>query len=156
MFKLSTLPKLPFLVPQLMEVVNTNLSGKDILAIAKVAAGFDSANVVSQTLPGAFQDIDGVSYWKVDPVEAKKVLKNLFLGMTTSKVIDQQTVDLLKPVTVTPTKPLPKVPGNTQDPNVIKELPKDSNVVKELPKVPGNAQDPNGEGSTGYKDVVKP
>ncbi len=146
MFKLSTLPKLPFLVPQLMEAVNTNLSAKDILALAKVAVGFDSANVMSQTLPGAFQDIDGVSYWKVDPVEAKKVLSNLFLGMTTSKVIDQQTVDLLKPVTVTPTKPLPKVPGNTQDPN----------VVKELPKVPGNAQDPNGEGSTGYKDVVKP
>lgn len=117
MFRLSTLPKLPFLIPQLMEAVNTNLSGKDMFALAKVAVGFDSANVVSQTLPGTFQDIDGVSYWKVDPVEVKKVVKNLFLGITTSKVIDQQTVDLLKPVIVTPSKPLPKVPGNSQDPN---------------------------------------
>ena len=117
MFRLSTLPKLPFLIPQLREAVNTNLSGKDMFSLAKVAVGFDSANVVSQTLPGAFQDIDGVSYWKVDPVEVKKVVTNLFLGITTSKVIDQQTVDLLKPIIVTPSKPLPKVPGNSQDPN---------------------------------------
>lgn len=117
MFRLSTLPKLPFLIPQLMEAVNTNLSSKDVLALAKVAVGFESANVISQTLPGMFQDIDGISYWKVDPVEAKKVVKNLLLGITTAKVIDQQNVDLLKPVTVTSTKPLPKVPGNNQDPN---------------------------------------
>lgn len=117
MFQLSTLPKLPFLIPQLMEAVNTNLSPKDTLALAKVAVGFDSAKVISQTLPGTFQDIDGVSYWKVDPFEAKKVVKNLFLGITTARVIDQQTVDLLKPVTVTAGKPLPKVPGNSQDPN---------------------------------------
>ncbi|HZK53834.1 MAG TPA: LCP family protein [Desulfosporosinus sp.] len=150
MFKLSTLPKLPFLVPQLTKAVNTNLSGKDILALAKVAAGFDSANVVSQTLPGAFLDIDGVSYWKVDPVDAKEVVQNLFLGITTDKVIDHEIVDLLKPITVTP-KPLPKVPSTTQDPPVVKELPKIPNVVKELPKVPGNAQDPNGEESTGFR-----
>ena len=117
MFQLKTLPKLPILVPQLMEAVNTNLSAKDIFTLAKVAVGFDSAKVISQTLPGAFQDIDGVSYWKVDPVEVKKVVKNLFLGITTAKVIDQHNVDLLKPIIVTPSKPLPKVPGNSQDPN---------------------------------------
>lgn len=149
MFQISTVPKLPFLIPQLMEAVNTNLPAKDILALAKVAVGFDSANVVSQTLPGAFQDINGVSYWKVDPVDVKTVVGNLFLGITTSKVIDQQTVDLLKPVTVTAKKPLPKVPGNTQDPNVIKPSPTPTL------KVPGNSQDPNGEGSTGYQ-TLKP
>jgi len=117
MFRLSTLPKLPFLIPQLMEAVNTNLSARDIFALAKVVVGFDSANVISQTLPGAFLDIDGVSYWKVDPIEAKEVVKNLFLGITTAEVIDKQNVDLLKPVIVTPSKPLPKVPGNSQDPN---------------------------------------
>jgi len=117
MFRLSTLPKLPFLIPQLMEAVNTNLSAKDIFALAKVAVGFDSANVISQTLPGAFLDIDGVSYWKVDSIEVKEVVKNLFFGITTAKVIDQQNVDLLKPVIVMPSKPLPKVPGNSQDPN---------------------------------------
>lgn len=117
MFKLSTLPKLPFLIPQLMQAVHTNLSAKDILALSKVAVGFESSNVVSQTLPGTFLDLDGVSYWKVDQIEVKKVVKNLLLGQTTDKVIDQDNVDLLKPVAPTPSKPLPKVPGNSQDPN---------------------------------------
>jgi polyisoprenyl-teichoic acid--peptidoglycan teichoic acid transferase len=117
MFRLSTLPKLPFLIPELMEAVNTNLSAKDVFTLAKVAVGFDSANVISQTLPGAFLDIDGVSYWRVNPIEVKEVVKNLFLGITTDKVIDQLNVDLLKPVIVTPSQQLPKVPGNSQDPN---------------------------------------
>lgn len=117
MFQLSTIPKLPVLVPQVMGMVNTNLSSLDIFRLAKVAAGFQSSNVISQTLPGAFLDLDGVSYWKVDPLEVKKVVKNLFQGKTTDKIIDQENVDLLKPVTPTPSKPLPKVPGNSQDPN---------------------------------------
>lgn len=117
MFQLSTIPKLPVLVPQVMGMVNTNLSSLDIFRLAKVAAGFQSSNVISQTLPGAFLDLDGVSYWKVDPIEVKKVVENLFQGKTTDKIIDQENVDLLKPVTPTPSKPLPKVPGNSQDPN---------------------------------------
>lgn len=117
MFKLSTLPKLPFLIPQLMQAVHTNLPAKDILTLAKVSVGFKSSNVISQTLPGSFLDIDGVSYWQVDPLEAKNVVNNLEQGMTTDKVIDQEPVDLLKPVVPTPNKPLPKVPGNSQDPN---------------------------------------
>jgi LCP family protein required for cell wall assembly len=117
MFKLSTIPKLPFLIPQMLNAIHTNLSSKDIFILAKVAVGFESSNVVSQTLPGSFLDVDGVSYWKVDPVEVKKVVRNLFQGETTDKVIEHESVDLLKPVTPTPSKPVPKVPGNSQDPN---------------------------------------
>lgn len=117
MLQLSTIPRLPWLIPQLMNAVHTNLSSKDILTLAKVAVGFDSSNVVSQTLPGSFLDLDGISYWKVDPIEVKKVVADLFQGRTTDKVIDQEKVDLLKPVMPTPSKPLPKVPGNSQDPN---------------------------------------
>lgn len=117
MFQLGTLPKLPFLIPQLMQAVQTNLSAKDILSLAKVAIGFQSSNVIAQTLPGSFLDLDGVSYWKVDPIEVKKVVRNLLQGKTTDKVIDEENVDLLKPVAPTPSAPLPKVPGNSQDPN---------------------------------------
>ncbi|HWQ41846.1 MAG TPA: LCP family protein [Desulfosporosinus sp.] len=117
MFQLKTLPKLPFLIPQMMQAVHTNLATKDVFTLAKVAVGFQSSNVASQTLPGTFLDMDGVSYWKVDPIEVRKVVKNLLQGITTDKVIDQENVDLLKPVTPTPSKPLPKVPGNSQDPN---------------------------------------
>lgn len=120
MFQLSTVPKLPIIIPQLMKAVHTNLSSKDILLLSKAAVGFQSSNVISQTLPGVFQDVDGVSYWKVDPLEAKTVVKNLLQGKTTDKVIGQEDIDLLKPVISLPNKPLPKVPGNSQDPNGIK------------------------------------
>jgi LCP family protein required for cell wall assembly len=162
MFKLSTLPKLPFLVPQLMEAVNTNLAAKDIFTIATAAVRLDSANVISQTLPGTFLDVNGVSYWKVDPAEAKEVVKNLFMGITTTKVIDQQEIDLLEPIIVKPSKPLPKVP-NGQDPNdqdpdgqESPEVPGNDQEPNEqtLPIVPGNSEDPNGQESPDYKELM--
>lgn len=117
MMQISTLPKLPRLIPQLNEAVHTNLSVGDMLKLSKVAVGFGKAEIVSQTLPGKFLDQDGVSYWEVDPHEAKKVMRNLLQGITTSKVIEDQDVDLLKPIVPAPSKPLPKVPGNIEDPN---------------------------------------
>ncbi|MHB1652090.1 MAG: LCP family protein [Desulfitobacteriaceae bacterium] len=115
MFQLSTVPKLPVLIPQLLKAVQTNLSSLEILKLAKVAAGFDSSQVISQTLPGSFMDLDGVSYWKVDPQDAQQVMGRLYEGITTDRVIDNTPVDLLKPVA--PSKPIPKVPGNSMDPN---------------------------------------
>lgn len=129
MLQVSTIPKLPVLIPQLLEAVHTNLGLGDIMKLAQVAAGFESANVVSQTLPGGFLDLEGVSYWDVDPVETKEVIFKLFQGITTDKVIDHEQIDLLKPTSPVPDKPLPKVPGNSMD--------------------------PNGQSSTGYKDVQK-
>lgn len=117
MFQLSTLTKLPVLIPQLLSAVQTNLSAPEILALAKVAISFPQAHVIAQTLPGSFLDLDGVSYWMVDPLEARKVLTNLFQGVTTDQVIDGENVDLLKPTAATSSRPLPKVPGNSQDPN---------------------------------------
>lgn len=153
MLRVGTLPKIPLLVPQLMETVNTNLTTQDGLAVAKLAIGFDSENVISQTLPGTFQNIDGISYWQVDPAAVKKVVQNLFQGITTDEVIDQQRVDLLQPAPAAPGKELPKVPGIGQDaqeealsksvPLPIDEMP---------PQVPGNRQDPNGQASSVYQD----
>lgn len=104
MLQVSTLPKLPWLVPQLSKAVHTNLSLSDMLKLSKVAVGFDKADVVSQTLPGKFLDIEGVSYWEVDPQQAKKVANNLLQGITTDKIIDDQDVDLLKPIITAPTQ----------------------------------------------------
>ncbi len=150
MMQASTIPKLPVLIPQLREAVQTNLSVGDMLKLAKVAVNFDSSRILSQTLPGSFLDLDGVSYWAVNPEKAKEVVKNLFQGKTTTEVIvDSGPVDLLKPVQTVPDKPKPKVPGNSEDPNG-----PGSNGHEGDIKVPGNGQDPNGEGSTGYQDVL--
>ncbi|AFM42670.1 transcriptional attenuator, LytR family [Desulfosporosinus acidiphilus SJ4] len=119
MFQLSTLPKLPYLVPELMQSVQTNLPAKDIFALAKTAVTFKSSNVISQTLPGTFLEVNRISYWQVDPMEVKKVVSNLQRGITTDRVIDKEPVDLLRPTIPTPAKPIPKVPGNSLDPNGI-------------------------------------
>jgi polyisoprenyl-teichoic acid--peptidoglycan teichoic acid transferase len=120
MLQVSTLPKLPRLIPQLMEAVETNLVLGDILKLSKAAVQFENAEILTQTLPGKFADIEGISYWEVDPEDAKEVVRNLFQGITTSKVIEEQELDLLKPIVINPQKPLPKVPGNPVDPNGIK------------------------------------
>jgi len=115
--QLSTITKLPTLIPQILDSVQTDLSVSDIWRFSKVVLTFDSSNMVSQTLPGEFLDLDGISYWNVDPDETKEVVNNLFQGITTNKVINHEEVDLLKPVIVTPAKPIPQVPGNSSDPN---------------------------------------
>jgi polyisoprenyl-teichoic acid--peptidoglycan teichoic acid transferase len=117
MMQLSTLPKLPWLVPQLLKVVHTNVPFGDLLKISKAAVQFKNAEVITQTLPGKFYELNGTSFWEIDSKEAKGVVNDLLRGITTSKVIEEQEVDLLKPIVVTPQKPLPVVPGNPADPN---------------------------------------
>lgn len=114
MVKLSTLPKLPWLVPQFNEAVNTNLSLGDMFKIARTAVKFKNLDIVTQTLPGWFYDKDGISYWEVDPDKVKLVVQNLFRGITTEEVIGDSVIDLLKPIEPTEA---PQVPGNVEDPN---------------------------------------
>lgn len=117
MLQVSTLPKLPWLIPQLTKAVNTNLLPGDIFKLSKAAVQLENAEIDTQTLPGKFRDLDGISFWEVDPSEVKRVVRNLLRGITTAKVIEEQEVDLLKPIVTSPQKPLPKVPGNPVDPN---------------------------------------
>lgn len=117
MLQISTLTKLPWLIPQLTEAVNTNLALGDIFKLSKAAVQLNNAEIYTQTLPGKFNDLDGISFWEVDPSETKEVVRNLLRGITTSKVIEEQEVDLLKPIVTSPEVPLPKVPGNPIDPN---------------------------------------
>lgn len=131
MLKLSTLPKLPWLIPQLNEAVNTNLQLGDMLKIAKTAVKFKDVEIHTQTLPGSFHDMNGISYWDVDPEEAREVVSNLLRGITTDKVIGDTIIDLLEPIEPS------KEPG--------KEPP--------LPQVPGNANDPNGQESPDYHET---
>lgn len=117
MLKLSTLPKLPWLIPQLNEAVNTNLESGDLFKIAKTAVKFKNVEILTQTLPGRFNDIKGISFWDVDPEEAKEVVRNLLRGITTEKVIEDTVIDLLEPIEPSVETPLPQIPGSPDDPN---------------------------------------
>jgi len=61
---------------------------KELVALAKAGMNFKDSSVITQTLPGYFLNIDGISYWGVDPAQARQVAYDLFFnGLTTSKVV---------------------------------------------------------------------
>jgi hypothetical protein len=76
--KPGTITKLPRLVPEIYKNVETNMGLKQMVAMAKAARNIDNVQIVTQTLPGWFLNENGVSYWYVDPEEAKQVAAALF------------------------------------------------------------------------------
>lgn len=114
--QVSTITKLPKLIPQFMDVVETNLSVADMLKLSRAAVYFDSSNVISMTLPGDFLDFDEISYWEVNRAEAKQVAQNLLMGITTDRVVNKKVIDLLDPEI----RAHVTVPGNKRDPNGVR------------------------------------
>ena len=116
MMQVSVLTKMPKLVPQLMDTIQTDLSVADLLKLSRVAASFDSSNVVSQTLPGVFLDFNEISFWEVNIEQAKQVSRNLLLGITTDRVVNHRVLDLLDPNI----RSHITVPGSKTDPNGVR------------------------------------
>lgn len=87
MLQPSTILKLPALVPEINKYVKTNLSVSDMMTLASAGKKLEDGNIVAQTLPGRPIDIDGGSYWGVDPAEAKQLVANLFNGETVTNVV---------------------------------------------------------------------
>jgi len=93
----SKLLKLPLIVPDLYKNVETNMKLKELVALAKAGMNFKDSTVITQTLPGYFLNIDGISYWGVDPEQARQVAYDLFFnGLTTSQVV-QAAPENMKP-----------------------------------------------------------
>jgi len=88
MSQASTILKLPKLVPEINASLKTNLSLKQMASFALMAKDLDQVQIVTQTLPGYFLDQGGVSYWAVDPAEAKKVAQSLFTTGQVANVLD--------------------------------------------------------------------
>ncbi|MDD3654592.1 MAG: LCP family protein [Desulfotomaculaceae bacterium] len=83
----STIPKLPKLVTEINRYVKTNMSATTLYTLASAAKDLENANILTQTLPGRPVNINGGSYWGVDPSEAKQVVANLFKGETVTNVV---------------------------------------------------------------------
>lgn len=61
----SIIPKLPQLVSVVMESVNTDLPVRDIVKLSFRFMDFDDLSALdTDTLPGDFADINGISYWR--------------------------------------------------------------------------------------------
>jgi len=121
MLEPATLLKLPKLIPEFMNAVETDLSLKDLVTLAGAAKSLDDVTIVTQTLPGDAIMLDGLSYWEVNREKAKEVARDLLLGQTTDKVWDSTVLDSLDPEVkshlLTPTTEvvinIPEIPGIT-------------------------------------------
>lgn len=98
----SNVVRLPKLVYSVNKCVETNMGLSQMIKLAQAAKGLNDTEIVTQTLPGRFMDIDGVSYWHVEPTSAKKAVAMLLEGQTTD-VIEGRTIVQgdKKPTTVT-------------------------------------------------------
>lgn len=78
----ETVPRLPKLVAQLRENVDTNISWGDLVYLANLMPGIKEDDIITQTLPG-YHFIDpysGASYWEVDHQIAHSIIESLFKG----------------------------------------------------------------------------
>lgn len=80
----KTILKLPQLIPEIVKNIHTNIPMDDIIYMVKMAADFDTHNLITQTLPGySFTDPQsGASYWQADEKIASGIVEALFDGKT--------------------------------------------------------------------------
>lgn len=77
MMQPSTITKMPKLVPTINKYIETNLGLGEMVALARAVQNLNNVEIVTQTMPGKFLDMDGVSYWSVDPAQARMVAKSM-------------------------------------------------------------------------------
>jgi LCP family protein required for cell wall assembly len=71
-------PKLPRVITTILRNMETDMTVRDVLYLAKIAKSIDIDSVETATLPGVPQNIGGVSYWIVDTAKASEVVNKLF------------------------------------------------------------------------------
>ncbi|GGJ10059.1 hypothetical protein GCM10010885_19030 [Alicyclobacillus cellulosilyticus] len=74
----QNIPRLPILVQEFWHTIDTNMSMLDILGVAYHAGQFKHYRIIHETLPGSFETLNGISYWLVNPLQAKWVAKQFF------------------------------------------------------------------------------
>lgn len=101
MMQPSSLTKLPTLMGEVWGNVQTNLPLTEVLSLVHLIPDMKGLQVVNQTLPGYFETVDGVSYWGVDPGQAKQVAAQILGGQPTGQVVETPPAGVSQ-VTYTP------------------------------------------------------
>ena len=88
--QVKTVPKLPWLLPQIAKSVETDLSITQLWAMTNFLLRNENPEIASQTLPGNFLVENDISYWKVNSEKSRAVVKRLFEeGKTSSTFFPQ-------------------------------------------------------------------
>lgn len=77
MMQPSTITKIPKLVPTINKFLDTNLGISDMITLAQAAKNLNNVEIVTQTMPGKFLNMNGISYWSVEPDQAKMVAESI-------------------------------------------------------------------------------
>ena len=104
----SNVIKLPKLAYSVNKNVDTNMGLSQMIKLGKAAKGLDGTDIVTQTLPGRFMDINGISYWHVEPTNAKNAVAMLLNGQVTNVIEGKTIVQNDKPTSST--KPVEETP----------------------------------------------
>lgn len=74
--------KIPLLIPDILENIDTNIALQDMLFLSQMKYLLDSNNVYTQTLPGYgyIDSYSGASYWITDPQLTPSVIKSVLYG----------------------------------------------------------------------------
>ncbi|HIE09510.1 MAG TPA: LytR family transcriptional regulator [Armatimonadetes bacterium] len=89
------LPKLPKIVIQARECVETNMSAEDMLDLVRVVRKTKPEEVPMETLPGRPASIRGISYWIIDEGKACDVLSRLLVFVQSPQVELSVRVEVL-------------------------------------------------------------
>jgi polyisoprenyl-teichoic acid--peptidoglycan teichoic acid transferase len=69
--------KLTTVIDEIMRNVDTNMSGKDLLYLARLSRKVQPEDVKMETLPGVPENIKGISYWIADDVKMRNMVDQL-------------------------------------------------------------------------------
>lgn len=89
----ENLTRLPRVIPEIMANVETNMSGKDLLYLAKLSKSIQPDEVQMEMLPATPQMIDGVSYMVMDTSHSQIVVDRLLKFQAIGQI--KPTVEVL-------------------------------------------------------------
>jgi polyisoprenyl-teichoic acid--peptidoglycan teichoic acid transferase len=93
LLSVQTIPKLPWLIPQFFKMVDTNLPQADALKLASRAKVYSEQPLIHETLPGSFIEPNGISYWEINPAQAKYEANQFFnYGKITSNPVQDPSI----------------------------------------------------------------
>lgn len=82
MMQAKTIWKIPALIPEIKDNVETDMGTKTMMELAQLGLKFTADDITAQTLPGYFYDDPdtGASYWVMDETKAHDLIATMLAG----------------------------------------------------------------------------
>ena len=85
MLQPAKLVRIPGIIHQLQENLETNLALSQMVELASLAKKVEQVKIKRATIPGTSASIRGISYWQADKEETEKIVDELIKGISSSQ-----------------------------------------------------------------------